>query len=81
MTIIVKVGEHRSPESCGAKRVMAEFAPLAKPKFSLQIRGHFIDSGLRAFVVPAWRPGYADRSDHLIADLDRQTAGYRKQTT
>jgi len=31
LTKIVKVGEHLSPESCGAKRVTAEFAPLAEP--------------------------------------------------
>ena len=41
---------------------------------SLQLRGHLVDAGLRAFVVLAGRAGDADGADHLIADLDRQAA-------
>lgn len=69
---------HTAPKSRGTKLVIVEFRPSAGPKFSLQIRGHFVDAGLGAFVVPARRSGNTDGSNDVIADFDRQTSGYRE---
>jgi hypothetical protein len=38
--------------------VMAEFSALADAKLSLEIFGHFLDTGVRALVVLARRRGY-----------------------
>src|SRR5215467_5425301 len=43
----------------------------------LQLVGDLVDARLGAFVILAWRTGHADRADHVVADLDRQTAGKR----
>jgi hypothetical protein len=42
---------------------------------SLELGGHLVDTSLGAVVVLARRPGHANRTDHVVADLDRQTTG------
>ena len=42
---------------------------------SLELGGHLVDTSLGAVVVLARRPGHADRTDHVVADLNRQTTG------
>jgi hypothetical protein len=42
---------------------------------SLELGGHLVDASLGAVVVLARRPGHADRTDHIVADLNWQTAG------
>src|SRR5271166_4831148 len=41
---------------------------------SLKLGGHLVDASLEAVVVLARRPGHANRTDHIIADLNWQTA-------
>ena len=42
---------------------------------SLELGRHLVDACLGAVVVLARRPGHADRTDHVVADLNRQTTG------
>jgi hypothetical protein len=42
---------------------------------SPELGRHLVDACLGAVVVLARRPGYADRTDHVVADLNRQTTG------
>ena len=42
---------------------------------SLKLGGHLVDASLGAVVVLARRPGHANRTDHVVADLNWQTAG------
>jgi hypothetical protein len=41
---------------------------------SLKLGGHLVDAGLGAVVVLARRPGHANRTNHIIADLNWQTS-------
>ena len=42
---------------------------------SLELGRYLVDACLGAVVVLARRPGHADRTDHVVADLNRQTTG------
>jgi hypothetical protein len=42
---------------------------------SLELGRHLVDACLGAVVVLARRPGHANRTDHVVADLNRQTTG------
>ena len=42
---------------------------------SLELGRHLVDASLGAVVVLARRPGHTDRTDHVVADVDRQTTG------
>ena len=50
--------------------------PTAMKLFgSLELGGHLVGASLRAVVVVARRPGHANRTDHVVADLNWQTTG------
>jgi hypothetical protein len=42
---------------------------------SLELGCHLVGASLRAVVVVARRPGHANRTDHVVADLNWQTTG------
>ena len=42
---------------------------------SLELGRHLVDACLGAVVVLARRPGHANGTDHVVADLNRQTTG------